>query len=121
MFIFCTGNAHENPFSRLPCLANLKCITAPAAEPVISEVEDSDTAPDTPSDMQIDEDFSLEKHLEAIEIEAIEKALEKTRWNKTAAARKPGISFHSLRYRLKNSAWTKLPNGLFTDSDGIYS
>jgi two-component system, NtrC family, response regulator PilR len=46
-------------------------------------------------------DFNLEKHLEAIEIEAIEKALEETRWNKTAAAKKLGMSFRSLRYRLK--------------------
>jgi two-component system response regulator PilR (NtrC family) len=39
--------------------------------------------------------------LEAIEIEAIEKALEETRWNRTAAAKKLGMSFRSLRYRLK--------------------
>jgi two-component system response regulator PilR (NtrC family) len=52
-------------------------------------------------ELALDEDFSLEKHLEAIEIEAIEKALEETRWNKTAAAKKLGMSFRSLRYRLK--------------------
>lgn len=46
-------------------------------------------------------DFSLEKHLEAIEIEAIEKALSETRWNKTKAAKKLGMSFRALRYRLK--------------------
>ena len=47
------------------------------------------------------DDFLLEKHLEQIEIEAIEKALKETRWNKTAAAKKLGMSFRSLRYRLK--------------------
>jgi two-component system response regulator PilR (NtrC family) len=51
--------------------------------------------------LNLDADFSLEKHLEAIEIDAIEKALEETRWNKTAAAKKLGMSFRSLRYRLK--------------------
>lgn len=51
--------------------------------------------------LELTEDFSLEKHLEAIEIEAIEKALEETRWNRTAAAKKLGMSFRSLRYRLK--------------------
>ncbi len=51
--------------------------------------------------LDIDENFSLEKHLEAIEIQAIEKALQETRWNKTAAAKKLGMSFRSLRYRLK--------------------
>jgi two-component system response regulator PilR (NtrC family) len=48
-----------------------------------------------------DEDFSLEKHLETIERKAIEKALNDTRWNRTEAARKLGMSFRSLRYRLK--------------------
>ena len=48
-----------------------------------------------------EEDFSLSKHLETIEIEAIQQALEETRWNKTAAAKKLGMSFRSLRYRLK--------------------
>jgi two-component system, NtrC family, response regulator PilR len=47
------------------------------------------------------EEFSLEKHLEEIEKAAIEKALEETRWNKTAAAKKLGMSFRSFRYRLK--------------------
>jgi len=45
--------------------------------------------------------FSLEKHLEAIERKAIEHALEETRWNKTAAAQRLGMSFRSLRYRMK--------------------
>ena len=82
-------------------LANLEFISTPTTEPLISEIEDSDSSPGTPSDIRMDEDFSLEKHLEAIEIEAIEKALEETRWNKTAAAKKLGMSFRSLRYRLK--------------------
>jgi len=47
------------------------------------------------------EDFSLERHLEEIERAAIEQALEETRWNKTAAAKKLGMSFRSFRYRLK--------------------
>lgn len=48
-----------------------------------------------------DAPFSLEKHLEKIEREAIEKALVESRWNRTAAAKKLGMSFRSLRYRLK--------------------
>ena len=44
---------------------------------------------------------NLENFLENIEKQAIEKALEETRWNKTAAAKKLGISFRALRYRLK--------------------
>jgi two-component system response regulator PilR (NtrC family) len=47
------------------------------------------------------EDTSLEDYLEGIERKAIEQALEETRWNKTAAAKKLGITFRALRYRLK--------------------
>lgn len=44
---------------------------------------------------------SLEDYLENIEKEAIKSALESNRWNKTAAAKELGLSFRSLRYRLK--------------------
>ncbi|HEY0962689.1 MAG TPA: sigma-54 dependent transcriptional regulator [Pseudomonadales bacterium] len=57
--------------------------------------------PSPPGTEAADEPFSLEKHLEKIEREAIEKALTESRWNRTAAARKLGMSFRSFRYRLK--------------------
>jgi len=44
---------------------------------------------------------SLEDYLLAIESEAIQKVLASTHWNRTAAAKKLGMSFRSLRYRLK--------------------
>jgi two-component system, NtrC family, response regulator PilR len=44
---------------------------------------------------------ALGAQLEDIEREAIIKALEKTRYNKTAAAKLLGISFRALRYRVK--------------------
>ncbi|GAA5525057.1 regulatory protein AtoC [Microbulbifer aestuariivivens] len=44
---------------------------------------------------------SLDDYLEHIERQAIENTLQETRWNRTAAAQKLGISFRSLRYRLK--------------------
>jgi two-component system, NtrC family, response regulator PilR len=47
------------------------------------------------------EEFSLERHLEDIERLAIQKALQESKWNRTAAARKLGMSFRSFRYRLK--------------------
>jgi two-component system response regulator PilR (NtrC family) len=43
---------------------------------------------------------NLEGYLEDIEREIIRKALEESRWNKTATAKLLGISFRSLRYRL---------------------
>jgi len=42
----------------------------------------------------------LGNYLNTLEKEAIVKALEKTRWNKTAAAKELGITFRALRYRL---------------------
>ncbi len=45
--------------------------------------------------------LSLEPYLDTIEKEAIVKALEQTRYNKTAAAKLLGITFRALRYRLK--------------------
>jgi two-component system response regulator PilR (NtrC family) len=43
----------------------------------------------------------LGDHLEDIEREAILKALEQTKYNKTAAAKVLGMSFRALRYRIK--------------------
>lgn len=43
----------------------------------------------------------LEQYLEDIERNALTQALESTRWNKTAAAAKLGVSFRALRYRCK--------------------
>lgn len=84
---------------------NLEFIRTPgiSQEVVEQEIGDNNAQPETGANqsVEITDDFSLEKHLEAIEIEAIEKALKETRWNKTAAAKKLGMSFRSLRYRLK--------------------
>src|SRR5256885_16520509 len=44
---------------------------------------------------------ALGSQLESIERDAIIKALEKTRYNKTAAAKLLGMSFRALRYRVK--------------------
>ena len=43
----------------------------------------------------------LDTYMDTIEKEALIKALEQTRYNKTAAARLLGITFRALRYRLK--------------------
>ncbi len=56
--------------------------------------------PELPSSLD-EGDFSLDKHLETIERQVIEKALQESRWNRTAAARKLGMSFRVFRYRLK--------------------
>lgn len=85
---------------------------SPAAntyEPVVDDPEDDpidDIKGDEadigqlPGSLPEDAD-SLESYLEDIEKNVIVEALEATRWNKTAAAKKLGITFRALRYRLK--------------------
>ena len=46
----------------------------------------------------------LEGYLDEMEKQILSKALEESRWNKTATAKLLGISFRSLRYRLKKLA-----------------
>ena len=89
-------------------VSNLEFISAPNA---IDKIETAPSDKEAEQGVELGKDFSLEKHLESIEIEAIEKALEETRWNKTAAAKKLGMSFRSLRYRLKK-AWIRLSRPL---------
>ncbi|MDN5848132.1 MAG: sigma-54 dependent transcriptional regulator [Nitrococcus sp.] len=54
-----------------------------------------------PATIEPTPDFELETYLGEVEREVIVKALQKTRYNKTAAAQLLGITFRALRYRLK--------------------
>jgi two-component system response regulator PilR (NtrC family) len=106
------GNVREldNILQRAAALCDAQEIAADdielVAAPTSAAADNSAAQPDITVQQHIaperfDPDFSLEKHLEEIEIKAIEKALQETRWNKTKAAKKLGMSFRSLRYRLK--------------------
>ncbi|MCZ7653970.1 MAG: helix-turn-helix domain-containing protein [Rhodocyclaceae bacterium] len=44
---------------------------------------------------------SLQDHLDRVEKQAIMEALQKTRFNRTAAAKLLGVTFRSLRYRME--------------------
>jgi len=55
----------------------------------------------TPGSVLPKDEESLDSYLENIEKSVIVDALETTRWNKTAAAKKLGITFRALRYKLK--------------------
>ena len=54
--------------------------------------------PEEPPDVP---DVPLEAFLEGIECRAIMRALELERWNRTAAAQRLGMTFRSLRCRVK--------------------
>jgi len=59
----------------------------------------AELAADLPAITGADEQ-PLEDYLGEVERQAIVKALEETRWNRTAAAKKLGMTLRSLRYRL---------------------
>ena len=67
----------------------------PASTPVHPELAGSTVV------SELEHVDNLEDHLENIERQLITQALEDTRWNRTAAAERLGLSFRSLRYRLK--------------------
>ncbi len=66
----------------------------------IIEIDDLQL-PDLPVVTQTHDDSALNDFMGDVERQRIVTALEKTRWNKTAAARELGITFRALRYRLK--------------------
>ena len=67
--------------------------------PDIAPAEDLET--ETSGEYDVDADLNLDPVLIEKEKEVITRALEKTRYNKTAAAKLLGISFRQLRYRIK--------------------
>jgi two-component system response regulator PilR (NtrC family) len=66
-----------------------------------SPTGDEGAAGNGASAMPHNSDQPLDDYISNLEREAIMKALEETRYNKTAAARKLGITFRALRYKLK--------------------
>ena len=76
------------------------------AESTEIDVEDLQLTPSAPPTPAGEEDpvrpsnVPLEDYLGEIERQTIVQALEETRWNRTAAAKKLGISFRALRYKL---------------------
>jgi len=88
-FTLCDGNVIRAPDLRLPG-ANPVAHSHAASEPA-AELDALAELPNVP----------LEEYLEGIERRAIMRALELERWNRTAAAKRLGMTFRSLRYRLK--------------------
>ena len=98
------GNVREleNILQRAVTLAEGDSITLADIRLQPSSGEPSaESRPQSSASEQRIETNNLEAYLENIERSAITQALEATRWNKTAAAEKLGISFRALRYRCK--------------------
>ncbi len=81
----------ENTLERAVTLCEENQVTLKDLQLPEISAEDEGCNPDQP----------LEEYLGDIEKQAIIKALKETRWNRTAAAKKLGISFRALRYRLE--------------------
>jgi two-component system, NtrC family, response regulator PilR len=62
---------------------------------------DADTLPEDNALGQRPDDRSLDDYIEDVEKRILENALREARYNKTEAARQLGITFRSLRYKLK--------------------
>jgi two-component system response regulator PilR (NtrC family) len=75
---------------------DLRLVPASAQRAAALPAEMEDDGSESP-----DGDGGLEGYISNLEREAIEKALLETRYNKTAAAKKLGITFRALRYKLK--------------------
>lgn len=92
------GNVREleNTLERALALCNGELITADDLQlrPCITQLPEGAAAPAVRA-------LPLDSHVEAMEKTAIRDALDKTRWNKTKAAELLGMSFRSLRYRIK--------------------
>jgi len=83
---------------RLRAVPRVEAATAPAAAPPAAPVG---LAPPSGAAPPATGAGALEDQLEGMEREAIMRALEQTRYNKTAAARLLGVTFRALRYRIK--------------------
>ena len=82
----CEGNTIKTEDLRLNSGGSRAVTTAPADE----NMDDADA-----------QEAGLDSYISNLEREAIMKALQESRFNKTAAARKLGITFRALRYKLK--------------------
>jgi len=89
----CEGESIEADDLMLP----QRTVPAPAA-PAPAETTPV-AAP--PAPLNVVTDGSLEDYISNIERDTIVKALEESRYNKTATAKKLGITFRALRYKLK--------------------
>lgn len=105
----CDGNTIEatdlhlprNGPNGLPAGAPPNAIIAPPSHGTANPQSAVLPAPDAAGNASAPVPNSLVDYVENLERDAIMKALTETRWNKTQAAKRLGITFRALRYKLK--------------------
>ena len=97
------GNVREleNILERATTLCENNTITCNDLQLPAAVVVSQDTPATAPAENINTGDVPLDTYMDNIEKNALIKALEQTRYNKTAAAKLLGITFRALRYRLK--------------------
>ena len=88
---------HLQPSSIRPSVPNIPVDTT---SPIKSEISTETVKQNNLVDGKLPEE-GLEQYLEKVEKEVLINALNLTHWNRTLAAKKLGMTFRSLRYRLK--------------------
>jgi two-component system response regulator PilR (NtrC family) len=96
------GNVREleNILERATTLCEGTLISSSDLRLPDSQTGNDDSVEDVMAEMEPGA-LPLDAYMDTIEKEALLKALEQTRYNKTAAAKLLGLSFRALRYRLK--------------------
>ena len=94
----CPGNVREleNVLERALALSSGDAITLEDLQLTPPAASD-----DVPSAVSANGKYPLQDYLDRVEKDAILEALEKTRFNRTAAAKLLGITFRSMRYRME--------------------
>jgi len=97
------GNVREleNILERATTLCDNSTITKEDLQLPVSVVVSQETPAAAPAQKPDTSTVPLDTYMDTIEKDALIKALEQTRYNKTAAAKLLGITFRALRYRLK--------------------
>ena len=93
-----------NRIDSLTGLANLNTVPSHQASDDAPKAMMDATAQHQPTDAERPPEQSLDDWLGNLERQEILRALAQTRWHRTEAAKLLGISFRSLRYKLKKLA-----------------
>ncbi|MBY8965489.1 sigma-54-dependent Fis family transcriptional regulator [Algiphilus sp. NNCM1] len=95
----CEGSTISEQALQLQAVDPAAALASPSASPAPAATPSPAVQPTT--NHEATDGGSLESRLQNVERQAIIEALEATRWNRTRAAEKLGLSFRQLRYKIR--------------------